>query len=206
MNARDKIYTGKVSEWGLPDGTVLIECGDEEEVWMVYKDWISPFEDKSFKCDLTCTHYKIKSIPKGYGFDSGGNIKRYWDGKEPLEVGMVVLFEGGKCKIELPADNELDYVLRDRNGLWVIVDKNDIKPVDTRAKKEKAIDDVMAELCCNGSTRGMVRDILSHTYDKWVGNDESVGARNKVSTKVEGGILTTSIKSSDLNISGGSDE
>ena len=131
INARDRIYTGKVSKWGLPDGTVVAVYNDEDEMWLFSPYYISPIEDSAYQCYLTEYEYKIKSLPAGYKFNDAGEIvkeedKRYWDGKEPLEVGMVVLFEGEKCKIKLPSDSELNYVLKDRIGQWVIVDKNDI--------------------------------------------------------------------------------
>lgn len=71
MNARDRIYTGKVSEWGLPDGTVVVRtCSGAERTINNNGNYLG-----DGVTDVFC-EYKIKSLPKGYGFDSDGNIKR----------------------------------------------------------------------------------------------------------------------------------
>lgn len=76
MRDKYKIYTGKVSEWGLPNGTVLYEC-DVPDIKIVYnasKCNSINYSKKFF--ETTACRFKIKSLPKGYGFDADGNIKR----------------------------------------------------------------------------------------------------------------------------------
>lgn len=88
MNDRDRIYTGSFSEWGLPDGTVLVSL-DRSRVEIVYDGGRARLIDLGTFFERTVMEYRIESLPNGYEFDADGNIRRYRGGKEPLEVGVL---------------------------------------------------------------------------------------------------------------------
>lgn len=91
MNVRDKIYTGKVADWGLPDGTVLHSCSfpDIEIVCNTNKCNFIKCPGDFF--EITPCPYKIKTLPRGYDFDDDGNIKRKQHDYPPLYTYAISL-------------------------------------------------------------------------------------------------------------------
>lgn len=151
---KDKAFTGKVKDWGLPDGTVMecvISYGFPSELIEGDGCIIRQSKDGASWYIGTCTElrskFKIKSLPTGYEFDGRGQVvnvepKRYWDGKEPLEVGMIV----GCCNVNyqyeaLKITSAGGVAVCCIDNMWVgYLTAEQIKPIDTRTDKEKAVD------------------------------------------------------------------
>ena len=88
------------------------------------------------------------------------------DNGELLSVGMKAMIKGFEREILLGPDSDGDYITMNGEGSYDFDSANQFKPIDTRTKKEKAIDAIEDELS------GVVystRSALELAYDKWVG-------------------------------------
>ena len=75
------------------------------------------------------------------------------DNGEPPLVGMECMINGHKRVILLTADNDGDYVTMNNGGIYDSDGIHNIKPIDNRTDKEKAIDDLfkLDESICNNT-------------------------------------------------------
>lgn len=189
MNAKDKIYTGKVSEWGLPDGTVMT-CVCTSPNW---NDWViknqrikfHETDDGLAHCD---NNYKIKSLPDGYEFNEAGEIvkveaKRYWDGKEPLEVGMWFREEGEDCECKARYIYNEQVAFTDANGNLNVCDFSECKQIKQYTDREKTCKDLWnediivmeSEYDAQLKVDELIDAVIAGKIHglKWVGNDET---------------------------------
>lgn len=169
ISARDKIYTGKVSDCGLPDGTILT-CFSNDD-WTIDGFFAFPTNGAYVVTHLS-EQYKIKSLPDGYKFNDKGEIveveeKRYWDGKEKLEVGMWVEWIEQELRVLLSADL-CGLVILDDEGRHASAPFVQLKPIDTRSNKEKAIDKVMTDIAYFCDHESSIIAALDYAYDAWV--------------------------------------
>lgn len=166
MNARDKTYTGKVRDWGLPD-------------WTVIKDKFGTCYYLNALADTVQGEHTIEKLPAGYKFNEQGEIvkvgqKRYWKEGEKLEVGMIV---GGfhlESKVVLLPDRNGDLIISPLDmDCWIRRNLSNIKPADTRTDKQKAVDSLPMYATNSLLANDIIDAIISgEVYGvKWVGKD-----------------------------------
>lgn len=172
------------------------KCGNDPEVYARYTDGVCYPSIASISCKCGAKVRKESSSNSyseyekiqencieqwndvmGYVEEGGAKTRytearRYWDGKEPLEVGMVVNVSGFSVEhiVKLPVDAEGGIVVSpiDRD-FWQITELEHVKPVDTRTDKEKDIEEFLAEEI-NIELSHSGRLMLERAYDKWVGS------------------------------------
>ncbi len=102
------------------------------------------------------------------------------NGESPV-VGMKVKHRSVNKLVMLPADAKSKYVLKSINDMYSLALLHDIKPIDTRTSKEKAIDDMYNEMSrrfdlpksdsehmCNDDTQVGVEFLVAYLGDyKW---------------------------------------
>lgn len=88
------------------------------------------------------------------------------DNGELLSVGMKAMINGFEREILLGPDSDGDYITMNGEGSYDFDSANQFKPIDTRTKKEKAIDEIESEL---SKIAYSTRSALELAYDEWVG-------------------------------------
>lgn len=83
-----------------------------------------------------------------------------------LKKGMKAMLRGFEREILLGPDSDGDYITMNGEGSYDFDSINQFRPIYTRTKKEKAIDEINDELSI---TPYSVRSALELAYDKWVG-------------------------------------
>lgn len=166
MSAKDRIYTGKVGEWGLPD-------------WTVIKDRFGTCHYLNALADTVQGEHTIEKLPAGYKFNEQGEIikveqKRYWNGKEPLEIGMWFIESIHQSCVQAAYINGLDVAFDYKDGLSAC-SINSCKPIDTRTDKQKAVDSLPLYTTNSLLANDIIDAIISgEVYGvKWVGKDET---------------------------------
>ena len=87
------------------------------------------------------------------------------DNGELLSVGMKAMINGFEREILLGPDSDGDYITMNGEGSYDFDSANQFKPIDTRTKKEKAIDDIVKTL-----ERSMAyKEAAEIIYNEWVG-------------------------------------
>lgn len=88
------------------------------------------------------------------------------DNGELLSVGMKAMINGFEREILLGPDSDGDYITMNGEGSYDFDSANQFKPIGTRTKKEKAIDEIESEL---SKIAYSTRSALELAYDEWVG-------------------------------------
>tara|TARA_R110002111_G_scaffold44030_8_gene80261 strand:+ start:4914 stop:5510 length:597 start_codon:yes stop_codon:yes gene_type:complete len=89
------------------------------------------------------------------------------DNGELPSVGMICKHLGVEKKVTAPLDVNNKMVLTSvANGIYSLAHCNDIYPIYTRTKKERAIDEIESEL---SKIAYSTRSALELAYDEWVG-------------------------------------
>lgn len=83
-----------------------------------------------------------------------------------LKIGMKAFLRGFQREILLGPDSDGDYITMNGEGSYDFDSANQFKPIDTRTKKEKAIDEIESEL---SKIAYSTRSALELAYDEWVG-------------------------------------
>ena len=87
------------------------------------------------------------------------------DNGELLSVGMKAMIKGFEREILLGPDSDGDYITMNGEGSYDFDSANQFKPIDTRTKKEKAIDDIVKTL-----ERSIAyKEAAEIIYNEWVG-------------------------------------
>lgn len=86
------------------------------------------------------------------------------DNGELLSVGMKAFLRGFQREILLGPDSDGDYITMNGEGSYDFDSANQFKPIDTRTKKEKAIDEIFNNRVWDNSI-----ELLGLAYDDWVG-------------------------------------
>ena len=93
------------------------------------------------------------------------------DKGELPSVGMEVLVRGCKRVILLGPDSDGDYVTTNEHGAYDFDSADQLKPIDTRTKKEKAIDGIRLS-CGFNKLNSMEKELLAKAYDTWSKGNE----------------------------------
>lgn len=160
MSAKDRIYTGKVGEWGLPD-------------WTVIKDRFGTCHYLNALADTVQGEHTIEKLPAGYKFNEQGEIikveqKRYWNGKEPLEVGVIVGKKSSQKEHEVLKQNKRAVALLElQSGHLSWCNKRDLASL-VKTDKQKLIDKY-SEIFFNSDKN--VIDVIGMVYDELADKD-----------------------------------
>ena len=144
----------KFDVWPYTDSNTMVGCmsGDNK-----LSDWTS------HTTDHLSLYWTVVYTRKEFEDDKTKeeNVKVYWDGKEELKVGMLVIDKRNKCEYEvvLPADKNGYYILIDGNGYHCEPLKY-LAHIDHRTPREKAIDDLKHHALGEGNDAAAVINLI----------------------------------------------
>lgn len=152
-------------------GAVKHENNDYSYVWghsvkeQSGKDCYSFCQDKNATPVIGKSHFEF--IPRPEVVKKAEQPKRYWDGKEELQVGMWVDYHDKEREILLLADIDGDFITIGEEGSYNFDRQDCFKPIDTRTDKQKFVDEFSAEYVKDASTT--FGQLLEKAYDKLKG-------------------------------------
>lgn len=130
---------------------------------MVYKangkGILDNFSDSIILKDSYCNTSDGSDRPKFKKVEK--TTKRYWNGKEKIEVGMIVsLYSNNEAEVKLPQDGDGHYVVLRDDGKYFFAISEELIPVDILSNRERFVDSVYRSDLSVKESLALAYDIL----------------------------------------------